>query len=291
MTDSADKAQPPRNRAASTDRKLGRAILYALLSLVLVVLLFAIDPGNELLWVILFVPALLLGRLSYRHLKRRHGGGLSDEELGNKAPVLYLRPFDEDAGWDGAAPFSVFRPGTWTWRKVLLVSPTNLTALYLAMTGRLSFEQVLAHVVRKIGPLVAIGEPGSPPILGARNVYVGDDRWQEQVRDLARRSRLIVLTAGTSEGVLWEVGTMVAHSQPERFLLCVPGSSRGVRQRAYAAFQPLAAPLFPFGLPETLNGTRFLTFEAGWRPHAGKVAGSRDHAPRSVARKLRALLL
>ena len=187
--------KPVRSRPPSTRRKIGRAVIYGMLAVFFIILLIASQnlsgggTAGQLLFVLLFLPAFLFARLSYRHFKRRHSGSFSGADLDQKDPVLFLRPFEEDAGWDGAAAFSAYRPSTWP--KLLKIG-SNFTALYLEMTGRLSFEQVLAHVVRKVGPLVAIGEPGSPPILGARNLYVGDDNWQQEVRDLARRSRLVV---------------------------------------------------------------------------------------------------
>ena len=167
-----------RNREATTERSIWRGIIYGILALGFAAISLTSlvanglddDSGTPLLYVITFLPAFWLSRLSYRHLKRRYPSELSDEELGEEAPVLFLRPFDEDAGWDGAVAFSIFNPRTW---HKFPVSPMNLLTLYLEMTGRASFEQVLAHVTRKMGPLVAIGEPGNPPILGARNVYVG----------------------------------------------------------------------------------------------------------------------
>jgi hypothetical protein len=283
----------PRKRPPSTERKIGRAILYAILCAVFTVLTFTFGNGanGKWLFVLFFVPAFLLGRASYRHFKRRYSDTFTEEVLDGESPVLFLRPFEQDSGWDGAAAFSLYRPSTWTWRKCLLLSPTNLTALYLEMTGRLSFEQVLAHVVRKIGALVAIGEPGHPPILGARNIYVGDDNWQEQVRALTRRSSLVVLTAGTSEGVLWEVGNSMHEVSPDRFMLNVPGASRAQRTQTYAAFQPLAVRFFPAGLPDSLKGARFLTFGDGWQPMTGKVRRPAKGTPPWVARRLKALLL
>lgn len=251
-------------------------------------LALSLGLDDQLLFLIFGLPALFLGRSSYRHFKRRHGGSFSDDDLDHKEPVLFLRPFEQDSGWDGAVAFNVYRPSTW--RKFPL-SPTNMTALYLELTGRLSLEQVLAHVVRKTGPLVAIGEPGSPPILGARNLYVGDDNWQQQVRDLAARSRLVVLTAGTSEGVLWEVEAMVDTVPPSRFILNVPGSSRSRRREAYAAFHLLATQLFPAGLPETIDGARFLLFGDGWAPILDWDRRNERNSPAWVANRLKALLV
>jgi hypothetical protein len=285
----SEKEQQPRNRPASTRRSIWRAIIFGILAVIFAVIAFA-NLQSTLVFVVFLLPAFILGRLSYRHFKHRYSGGLTEEDLDHKAPVLYLRPFDKDAGWDGAAAFSLYRPRTW--RKFPL-SPNNMTALFLEMTGRASFEQVLAHVTRKIGPLVAIGEPGHPPILGARNLYVGDDNWQEQVIDLARRSQLVILTAGVSNGVLWEVSTMTKEVPPDRLLLNVPSASRGERRDNYTIFVEAAAEVFPGGLPETINGARFLGFGEDWQPQeqVGRSRKLEKNTPPWVAKRLNRLLI
>jgi hypothetical protein len=82
---------------------------------------------STLLFVLFFLPAFIFGRLSYRHFKRRYSEGFTEEDLDHKAPVLCLRPFDKDTGWDGAAAFSLYRPRTW--RK-------NLTARRMSRAKR-----------------------------------------------------------------------------------------------------------------------------------------------------------
>lgn len=285
----SEKEEQPRNRPASTRRSIWRAIIYGILAVILAGIAFA-NFQSTLVFVLFLVPAFILGRLSYRHLKRRYSGSFTEEDLDHKAPVLYLRPFDKDAGWDGAAAFSLYRPRTW--RKFPL-SPTNMTALYLEMTGRASFEQVLAHVTRKMGPLVAVGEPGHPPILGARNLYVGDDNWKEQVINLAQRSQLVILTAGISSGVLWEVRTMVTEVPPNRLLLNISGTSRGERQKNYTIFTEKAAEVFPAGLPEAIDGARFLSFGEDWQPQeqVGRFQKLEKNTPSWVAKRLNRLLI
>jgi hypothetical protein len=285
----SENEEQPRNRPASTRRSIWRAIIFGILAVIFAVIAFS-NLQSTLLFVLFLIPAFVLGRLSYRHFKRRYSGGFSEEDLDHKGPVLYLRPFDKDAGWDGAAAFSLYRPRTW--RKFPL-SPNNMTALYLEMTGRASFEQVLAHVTRKIGPLVAIGEPGHPPILGARNLYVGDDNWKEQVIDLAQRSQLVILTAGISSGVLWEVNTMTREVPPDRLLLNIPGASRGERKESYVIFIQEAAEVFPAELPETINGGRFLSFGEDWQPQeqVGRSRKPEKNTPSWVAKRLNRLLI
>ena len=293
----ADGLLEPRNRPASTKRNIGRAIFYSLMTIIFFWIFIALEgmyPTPESGVSLQQLPTIAAGSvaiycllLAWRHFKRRYIG-LPDGALKRGAPVLYLRPFKQDGGWDGSAPFTLYIPRTWP---KLFKFPDNFVALYLQLTLRASFEQVLAFVVRKIGPMVAIGEPGSAPILGAYNIYVGDDRWQEQVRDLGRQAKLVILTAGTSEGVMWEVENMTKLVAPEHLLLNVPGKSRRRRRKTYDKFRPAGEPFFPAGLPETLNGSRFVCFEDDWTPRAGRIRRPEKYSTRWVAKKISALVM
>ncbi len=233
---------------------------------------------------IIWVPAFFLGRSSVRHFKTRKQADFFDiDDLGGNAPVVYLRPFDEDDDMDGAFAFNLYNPKTW---RKFPISPSNMRTLYLEMTLRNSFEQVLAYYVRGVGPLVAFGEPGQPPILGAKNYYMGDVNWKEQVIKFAQQSQMVVATVGTSEGVVWEVGAMVKHLTPERFLLFIPGSSRRQRRIAYRAFHAAAAKSFPNGLPEDVNGRRCLLFDKEWNVTPEKIRRPVRHSPAWIAHRL-----
>jgi len=106
-----EKEEQPRHRAATTRRSLWRAIIFGTFALIFAVVAFA-NFQNVWVFAVFFLPAFVLGRLSYRHFKHRYFGSLSEEDLKHKAPVLFLRPFDKDAGWDGAAAFNLgLRPG------------------------------------------------------------------------------------------------------------------------------------------------------------------------------------
>lgn len=68
------------------------------------------------------------------------------------------------------------------------------------------FEELLAFLVAEKSPLVAIGRPGEPlPELGAVRTYVSDDDWQSAVQETAKRVDSIVLVAGVSDGLKWEL--------------------------------------------------------------------------------------
>lgn len=282
------KEEQSRNRPATTRRKIWLAIIFGILAVGLTILAFA-NLGSWVFY-IAFLLAIIFARSSVRHFKPRLTSDLIEDKLIKKPPVLFLRPFSEDSGWDGAAAFSLYRPRTW---RKFPFSQTNLTILYLEMTGRLSFEQVLAYVTQKIGPLVAIGEPGNPSILGAKNIYVGDDNWQEEVLGLARRAKLVVLTAGTSRGVLWEVDKMIKEVPPERLILNIPGDSPKKRKKVYAEFLEKAKGFFPAGLPEEINHARFLTFGEDWIPQGppGYFQRPKKNSVPWVAKRLTQILV
>ena len=286
-----NKELPARNRPAATKRKTWLGIIYGVLALIFAILTFALGINDTTFFLIFGLPALFLGRSSVRHLKRRYTSDeLMEEDLEGKTPVLFLRPFDTDGGWDGAAPFEFLRPRTW---RKFPFSPTNMKISFLQLTGRNSFEQVLAYVTKKIGPMIAVGQPESPPILGAKNVYLGDDSWKGEVLNMAKRSQLVVLTTGITPGVLWEVRNMLETVPPQRLLLSIYGNSPRKRKKNYAAFIENAQEFFPAGLPEDIDGDRFLTFDESWKaeriPHRSKKLEKLSSA--WVGRELKKLLI
>jgi len=107
----------------------------------------------------------------------------------DRAPVLYLRSFDDDAS--GAR-----------------------------VKGMRTEEEHLAAVLAPIGPFVAVGRPHEvTPELGASRMYLQDTVWQDTVESLMRRAALVVLRTGTTVGILWELQQALRVLRPERFIL------------------------------------------------------------------------
>ena len=103
-----------------------------------------------------------------------------------RPPVIYLRSFDDDD------------------------TPVDL-------------EWALADIMETVGPFVAIGRPGDKiPPLGASRSYVADKDWQGFVIKLLDRSALVVLLAGKTEGLHWELGQCGRRIQPSRLVVLVP---------------------------------------------------------------------
>ena len=260
----------------SSGRQWFKALVSFLVAFVLMILQAVIvfqQEGNAVPLIYLGIALLLF--YGVRCLKARSVDQLTLAGLDNdgRAPVLFLRPFTEDNAVlsSGARIFNPLNPFSWG----KLLRPRGLWASYRSFFAlRWMVEQVLAYTTRQMGPLVAIGQPGTPPMLGAYNLYVGDD-WQARVADLALRAQLVVLMAGTTPGLLWEVEFMQTRLDPVKCVIFVPDGQRrwwwpfwrkGNRRKVWDGFRAMSAALFPVALPERLGRAAFVGFKAGWQP-------------------------
>ena len=123
--------------------------------------------------------------------------------------VIYLRSFHDD----GEMVIRGFQS-----------MPAAVASVYGAVM-LMSPEQELAHILRRVGPVVAIGKPGEPlPELGAARLYVPHDRWQQTVFSLLDRAALVVVRVGTSAGVMWELDQVIARVPRSKTLFLLLGS-------------------------------------------------------------------
>ena len=190
---------------------------------------------------------VVLGR---RMRSRRADVALRDDP---RPPILYLRSFQFDGSETPQGP------------------PWQIKSTY---------EVHLTRALGKFGPVVAIGQPGEAlPELGAARLYVDDDHWQQEVRGLMARAGVVVLTAGESQGLQWELHEAVSTVAPERLLLFLPyGPSpsgneddrleaEDARQETYDRFRSWARHVLPKGLPARVGAAHFIYFAADWTPH------------------------
>ncbi len=93
------------------------------------------------------------------------------------------------------------------------------------------FEEVVAWVLWRRGPVTALGEPGARlPPLGATRTFHPDDDWQSAVRDLIDAAAAIVVIVGNTDALDWEINQIRARGALERTVFVVPPISGG-RQR------------------------------------------------------------
>lgn len=91
--------------------------------------------------------------------------------------------------------------------------------------GRL--EENLKAVVAPIGPFVAIGAPGEPlPQLGAARAYFTNDTWQSEVIEWMNVAQLIVVVAGPTRSLRWELDTILNRNAWAKLLILMPPSTQ-----------------------------------------------------------------
>ncbi len=153
----------------------------------------------------------------------------SVREWDARAPVLFLRAFDQDDSKlhaRGADPFARWPAGVGRTR---------------------TLDEILLEHGSPYGPVIAIGDPRDPtPPLGAARVFVegAGAEWQDVVTALAGASRAIVLCPNRGEGVQWELDLIAqAGGRLQTILLASPELSR---DETLALFQRLVP-----GMPET----------------------------------------
>ena len=176
-------------------------------------------PGMEVVGLLALLPfvyvartSILLFRSSWKY------EAVSAEEVlrhDKRAPVVYLRSFgidDEIVSTEG---------GRWAW-----------LSSRLQYTAAASPEQELAWIMARVGPVIAIGKPGERlPQLGAARLYVDDDHWRDTIDELMARSALVVVRAGDTPNLWWEIERAMTRHPLERVIIVMLGQEE--RWRAF----------------------------------------------------------
>jgi hypothetical protein len=227
---SARTGEQPRRPSALRGRLL-KATGLALMSASLVVLIATptSQPLRESVQLLIGLALIPVGLRVFRSGVRRvrdiriDAAPTVQDELARdpRAPVLYLRSFKHD--------------------------PTAGRVEYL---DNHSDEEQLTTVLRRIGPVVAVGDPSERRItLGASRIYLGDDEWQDWVRSQMEAAALVIFRASDTDAFLWEVATAASHLPPENTAFLLPRDPllyQGFRQKFTDQLgRPLPASLPP----------------------------------------------
>jgi hypothetical protein len=142
----------------------------------------------------------LLFQASRAGQRRRRYGSPSARAVmrsDRRAPILILRSFVDD-DLQGREDRSWFRSAD-------------------------TFEEVLADRLWTFGPVVAIGQPGEPiPRAGAARDYVTHDAWQQRVHALAGEAAMILIVAGRTPGIVWELENASRTGVLSKTVLVIP---------------------------------------------------------------------
>jgi hypothetical protein len=85
------------------------------------------------------------------------------------------------------------------------------------------FEEGIADQFAPFGPFVAIGKPGEAlPTLGAARNYYSDAEWQDAVSKWMDEALIIVVIAGITAGLRWELETIRSSGHLDKLLVLMP---------------------------------------------------------------------
>jgi serine/threonine-protein kinase len=161
---------------------------------------------------------LVLAVVGYRAARRMARASASEAMAQDGRPlVLYLRSFADDG---------TRMPATANLRRPLL------DTLSLRPTER--FEEVVVGHLASLGPVVAVSDPNGPSRqLGAARIAMPreTDEWKPQVLAWLDEAQLVVVTAGTGEGLRWELLQVARHARGKALFLMPSGPAPLVRAR------------------------------------------------------------
>jgi hypothetical protein len=142
---------------------------------------------------------------------------------------------------------------------------SNLVDSFASGRGRNYDEQfVIANLMKRVGPYIAVARPSETADwgdVGAVKLYVPDSEWQTAVGKLIEQSVAIVVEAGHSDGLLWEIQEIVRRAEPTKVLVLLP-----MTDGQYDDFSAWAGRAFPVVLPTQRPPSRFMSFRYNWEP-------------------------
>jgi len=176
------------------------AVIVAATASVSLLLTMLIDhPGVGFLVILITFASFIPGVYAMRRFAR------SADEVRKRSgapPVVLLRSFTDDEG--------LKVPGYWSFKE--------------------PFERAVSRVLSRFGPFVAIGKPGERvPPFGAARSYENDQTWQVRALELIRSCRLLVMLAGSTAGLEWELERIIDEGHHGKLLILIPPVSNAER--------------------------------------------------------------
>jgi hypothetical protein len=175
-----------------------------------------LESAEQLPQLLLLIGVFLLARALWRVGRRLNLRHRNEIILKDKPPVLLLRSFTDD---------------------VAGIPPNMLIPRLLRRRKRL--EEMIGKQLTSAGPFVAIGRPGERlPQLGASRLYPGDSEWQAVVQSYIARSDLIILIAGKTHWVQWELTNVLKQDRMAGLLIVFPRITEADRNERWQNLKP-----------------------------------------------------
>lgn len=209
-----------------------------------IISLFSFGLWKFLAWELLFISLYLI--FFGKRLLTVTTRNMFNENF--KQPILYLRPFYIDNYYT-----------------------RSITTLFIPIPI-ITEEMVFVKILQDKGAVIAIGKPGEKySSLGASRLYVSHEHWHENVLELIEKSQFIMLVVGYTEGVIWELNTILQKIPPKKLLLYFPLNKYSLKDRekywnlfidAYKKFASNITIMFP----NTIGDIVFFRFDENWQP-------------------------
>jgi len=188
-----------------------------------------------------------------------------------RPPVIHLRGFEEDGKGRTEHDLPADHPSR-TFEVIGRLSPIVGLFRGVIALGRIfrgifdqTLEEELSVYFSRVGPFVSIGRPGERLArAGAARLYVSEDQWQHVVANLVERARVVLLQAGTTPGVLWELDLVCDVVDPRKLVLIIPNPA--ARPDAYRHAREATLAILPTALPDTDASANFVLFDETWTP-------------------------
>ncbi len=94
-----------------------------------------------------------------------------------------------------------------------------MTTNKLIMNG-LDLETVLAYSIAPVLPVIALGQPGEH--LGAGRIQTSDEHWQEEIKRLFEKAKIIIIIPSHREGTLWEINNLKQSNYLSKTIFIMP---------------------------------------------------------------------
>ncbi len=212
--------------------------------------LWASGEDSALVMVTSVLAFFLFGPMIWRY-GHRIGSPLAEDVLktDQRPPVIYFRSFSQE---EASHRF---------WQVIRFGNADPILPGYSPWPPMEQYK--FNKLMNRLGPYIAIGRPGELlPEPGAARLYVSDDEWQDKVIGLLDRALFIVIRAGATPGLQWEISQVLSLLPLTRILLITPA-----RKRDYKVFRDWLSQLLPKPLPEKLGDfTRLITFSKDGTP-------------------------
>lgn len=205
-------------------------------------------------WATLIIFGFIIRKVAVHRLKRKL---LSAEEIlsfDHRRPVFYLRSFNSDDDT---------RDSYNTAQTMGMVNPAGMAIS--ALIEKPSYEQILGAYLNQVGPFIALSKPGGETVAGAaRLAEAKDSEWKNVVETYLLKSQLVIMRAGETEGLLWEINKIFSDEMDDFIVIYMQfegPQDKYIVEPKYRKFKAMFEGHTGRKLPDALGKNRYLHFD------------------------------